>query len=61
MLTRYLKRQTTLESYYGSSAGEYFDEFTDYLEKSGFHQEVICQYLPGVSSIHTQVSGGFSA
>ena len=48
MLTRYFKRQTTLESYYGSSAGQYFDEFTDYLEKSGFHQEVICQYLPGV-------------
>lgn len=49
MLTTYLKRQTTLTTYYTSSAGPYLDEFTDWLAQCGFHDEVICQYLPGVS------------
>jgi integrase/recombinase XerD len=48
MLAKYLKRQTTRTTYYGSSAGPHLDEFTDWLAQKGFHDEVICQYLPGV-------------
>src|ERR1039457_5650288 len=47
MLTAYLKRETTRTSYYASPAGSYLDEFTDWLARCGFHEEVICQYLPG--------------
>ncbi|MDD5580997.1 MAG: hypothetical protein PHY16_17205 [Methylobacter sp.] len=48
MLTTYFKRKTTLTSYYASPAGSYLDEFTDWLTWCGFHEEVICQYLPGI-------------
>lgn len=48
MLTTYFKRKTTLTSYYASPAGTYLDEFTDWLMRCGFHEEVICQYLPGI-------------
>jgi len=48
MLATYLKRQTTRATCYASAAGPYLDEFTDWLVQSGFHNEVICQYLPGV-------------
>jgi hypothetical protein len=48
MLATYLKRQTTRATCYGSAAGPHLDEFTDWLAQSGFHNEVICQYLPGV-------------
>jgi hypothetical protein len=47
MLTSYLKRETTRTTYYASPAGSYLDEFTDWLARCGFHEEVICQYLPG--------------
>lgn len=47
MLTTYIKRETTRISYYASPAGSYLDEFTDWLARCGFHEEVICQYLPG--------------
>jgi len=48
MLATILKRQTTRATCYASTAGPYLDEFTDWLAQSGFHNEVICQYLPGV-------------
>lgn len=47
MLTTYLKRETTRTIYYASPAGSYLDEFTDWLARCGFHEEIICQYLPG--------------
>lgn len=59
MLTTYLKRQTTLTTYYTSSAGPYLDEFTDWLAQCGFHDEVICQYLPGVSEFAAWVDATY--
>jgi hypothetical protein len=59
MLTTYLKRQTTLATYYTSSAGPYLDEFTDWLAQCGFHDEVICQYLPGVSEFAAWVDATY--
>ena len=47
MLTTYFKRETTCINYYAGPAGSYLDEFTDWLARCGFQQEVICQYLPG--------------
>jgi hypothetical protein len=48
MLATYFKRQTTRATYYASSAGPYLDGFTDWLSQCGFHEEVICQFLPGI-------------
>lgn len=48
MLATYFKRQTTRATYYASSAGSYLDEFTGWLAQCGFHEEVICQFLPGI-------------
>lgn len=59
MLTNYLNRQTTLTTYYTSSAGPYLDEFTDWLAQRGFHDEVICQYLPGVSEFAAWVDATY--
>ena len=59
MLTTYLKRQTTLTTYYTSSAGPYLDEFTEWLAQCGFHDKVICQYLPGVNEFAAWVDATY--
>lgn len=48
MLATYFKRQSTHQIYYASPAGPYLDEFTDWLAERGFHEDVICQFLPGI-------------
>ena len=51
MLTTYIKRQTTLATYYAGPAGSYLDGFTDWLAQRGYRFENIRRRVQGAAQL----------